>query len=277
MTEFRRVLFRSTEYLSKDEVLQNNQNWALAFKLDKIVLKILMKIRTIGVPLSEMFPEISQGLIAYDKYQGQEEYIIKNRVYHYNEESKPGLKKWLWGEDITKYAVNWNQREWVDYCSGIANPRHPKFFNGKRLLIREITNPSIFSAITSEELYHDPAIIVVLDSPNNINNICAILNSNLGSFYHFNSSPKATKGAFPKILVEDIKNFPVRLANNKNLINDLVNSISTEMESNEYNSIQNIINNIIYRLYDLTYSEVKVIDHDIECKISEAEYNAIEI
>lgn len=275
--DFNLLSNRTTEYLSKDEVLQNNQNWALAFKLDKIVLKILMKIRTIGVPLSEMFPEISQGLIAYDKYQGQEEYIIKNRVYHYNEESKPGLKKWLWGEDITKYAVNWNQREWVDYCSGIANPRHPKFFNGKRLLIREITNPSIFSAITSEELYHDPAIIVVLDSPNNINNICAILNSNLGSFYHFNSSPKATKGAFPKILVEDIKNFPVRLANNKNLINDLVNSISTEMESNEYNSIQNIINNIIYRLYDLTYSEVKVIDHDIECKISEAEYNAIEI
>ena len=275
--DFNTLSNRTTEYLSKDGLLKNNQNWALAFRLDKDILQILIKIRAISTPLSDLFPEISQGLIAYDKYQGQDEYTIKNRVYHYNEESKPGLKKWLWGEDVTKHSINWNQKEWVDYCSGIANPRHPKFFIGKRLLVREITNPSIFCAITDEELYHDPAIIVILDSPNNLNNLCIILNSNLGSFYHFNSSPKATKGAFPKILVEDIKNFPIRLANNQSLMNMLINDIANEKESEGYDNIQNKINNIVYRLYDLTYSEIRVIDPFIEIKISEVDYNAISI
>jgi len=33
----------------------------------------------------------------------------------------------------------------------------------------------------------------------------------------------------------------------------------------------------VYRLYDLTYSEVKVIDPEIEGKISEEEYGRIEV
>lgn len=36
---------------------------------------------------------------------------------------------------------------------------------GKRLLVREITNPSIFAAITEKEQYNDPAIIIVKDNP----------------------------------------------------------------------------------------------------------------
>ena len=42
-----------------------------------------------------------------------------------------------------------------------------------------------------------------------------ILNSRLATFYHFNHSPKATKGAFPKILVQDIKEFPLPEISNK--------------------------------------------------------------
>jgi hypothetical protein len=46
-----------------------------------------------------------------------------------------------------------------DYCDGIANPRDPKFFKGKRILVREITNPSIYATICEDEVYNDPAII----------------------------------------------------------------------------------------------------------------------
>ena len=55
----------------------------------------------------------------------------------------------------------------------------------------------------------------------------AILNSKLATFYHFNSSPKATKGAFPKILVEDIKTFPLPmvLSNEQKNIVSLVDKI----------------------------------------------------
>ena len=41
--------------------------------------------------------------------------------------------------------------------------------------------------------------------------------------------------------------------------------------------IENEIDRIIYRIYELTYDEVKMIDPEIENKISEVDYNAIEV
>ncbi len=184
------------------------QNWALTFKLPKSSINALAEIKSNSVPLVSFFPEISQGLIAYDKYQGQSEQIISSRAFHFSS-YRPGLKKWLWGEDVRKYQVKWNAQEYIDYCNGIANPRDPKFFKNKRILIREITNPSIFAAITSDELYFDPSVLVIMDSQHHLEALSMILNSKFGTFYHFNASPKATKGDFPKILVKDIKEFPV--------------------------------------------------------------------
>lgn len=186
-----------------------SQNWALAFRLTEEEKKVVEDIKADTIPLKELFPETSQGLIAYDKKKGQSDEIIRTRKYHSHTYIE-GYKKWLLGEDVRRYNIKWNDTEYINYCDGIANPRKPKFFKGKRLLIREITNPSIYAAITDEELYHDPSVIVVKDSDKySLELVCGILNSKLGSFYHFNNSPKATKGAFPKILIADINNFPL--------------------------------------------------------------------
>ncbi len=186
-----------------------NQNWGLAFFLEPNVITVINEINHNKKRLGEFFPRISQGLIAYDKYRGQDKKIIENRAYHHST-YQDGYKKWLWGEDVSRYSITWNGKEYIDYCEGIANPRNPIFFTNKRILVREITNPSIFAAITSEELYNDPAIINILGSGlYSIKATLAILNSKLAAFYHFNHSPKATKGAFPKILVQDIKEFPL--------------------------------------------------------------------
>ena len=140
-------------------------------------------------------------------------------MYHFDSFVRPDLKKWLWGSDITRYSVIWNEKEYIDYSDGIANPRQPKFFNGKRVLVREITNPSIYAGYTEEELYNDPSIIIVLDNPvYSIKSLLGIMNSRLATFFHFNNSPKAMKGAFPKLLVRDIKEFPLpNLFSNKAL------------------------------------------------------------
>ncbi|WP_395701013.1 Eco57I restriction-modification methylase domain-containing protein [Aquabacterium sp.] len=188
------------------------QNWALLFKLSPETLSAIEEIRSGAVPLSRFFPETSQGLIAYDKYQGQDKATITSRKYHSRIKHGADWKPWLRGEDVKRYAVTWNGQEYIKYGIGIANPRDPKFFVGRRALIREITNPTIYAAIATEELYNDPSVLVVKDSgstPLSLEVLIAILNSKLGTFYHFNSSPKATKGAFPKILVTDINQFPL--------------------------------------------------------------------
>lgn len=247
------------------QLLMFNQNWGLAFTLNKEKIEVVNKLARIKRTIESCFPEISQGLIAYDKYQGQSDDIIMRRAYHYFE-YKDGLKKWMWGEDVKRYNIIWNNKEYIDYCSGIANPRQPKFFIGKRLLIREITNPSIYASITTEELYNDPAIIIVKDSPAySLEVVLAILNSKLATFYHFNHSPKATKGAFPKILVQDIKDFPL-----PNISEEQKESITTNvnrilrMKSTDPNAdtsaLEYEIDNKVYHLYGLTYDEVLIVD-----------------
>ena len=206
---FEKIIAKPRERIGKSDLLLMNQNWGLAFFLEPNVIMVINKINHNRKKLIEYFPQISQGLIAYDKYRGQDKMIIETRAYHHSTYQN-GYKKWLWGEDVSRYSITWNGKEYIDYCEGIANPRNPIFFTNKRILVREITNPSIFAAITSEELYNDPAIINILDSElYSIKVTLAILNSKLATFYHFNHSPKATKGAFPKILVQDIKEFPL--------------------------------------------------------------------
>ncbi len=264
--DFSELSSRKTMFLSKDDILDNNKNWGLLFKLGGSVLQIISKIKKSSLALNELFPEYSQGLIAYDKYQGQSKETIKNRIYHYSSNEKESLRKFLWGEDVIKYCVSWNGKEWIDYCDGIANPRQPKFFKGNRILIREITNPSIFAAYTDEELYHDPSIIVVLNNDcDSAKFLLAILNSRLASFYHFNSSPKATKGAFPKILVTDIKNFPIpKLSSDQQQpfieLVDKILALKKQNPAADTKALEAQIDTLVYALYELTAEEISIIE-----------------
>lgn len=273
---FQKLILKSEVSISKDDLLFSNQNWGLVFKLPKETLELIIKIKKNSQNLSNLFPDYSQGLIAYDSYQGQSKETIKNRIYHYDNFAKKDLKKWLWGSDVTRYDVTWNGKEWIDYCDGIANPRKPHFFNGQRILIREITNPRIFCAITDEELYCDPSIITVLKSDFlDLKILLAILNSKLITFFHFNSSPKASKGAFPKILIDDIKNFPLPINISdfaKNKLIDLADKMNIDRKDNESDIKIDII---VYKLYNIEYNEVLLIDP--EFNMTKTEYDNYKI
>jgi hypothetical protein len=268
ITNFENLVNQKKLIVTKEIAASNIQNWGLVFKLDKDILTIVDKIKSTETRLIDLFPETSQGLIAYDKYQGQSEDVIKNRVFHHFSNPENKFKRWLYGEDITRYSVSWNEKEYVDYSDSIANPRDPKYFKGKRLLIREITNPRVFAAITTEELYNDPSILIVKECSDSYTMECllAILNSKLATFYHFNSSPKATKGAFPKILVYDINNFPlpkqidIYTQEKINILVDQILNIKLLDNAKETTYLENQIDILVYQLYDLTEEEIKIVE-----------------
>ena len=251
-----------------------SQNWAFAFRLPQSTINSLAMIKKNSNHLSQFFPEISQGLIAYDKARGQTEEFIAKRPFHYDDYHL-GLKKWLKGGDITKYQVDWNGKKYFDYSEGVANPRDPKYFQGKRMLLREITNPSIFAAIVDSEIYHDPGVLVVKDSAFSLEAVALILNSSIGTFYHFNASSKATKGLFPKILVVDIKEFPI--TNNlkqvdQNFLNTIYLLAKYSKKYDLYTQVyQNIIDGIVFELYFPDHMKEMQIDiHQFVKKDSEA-------
>jgi hypothetical protein len=217
--------------------------------------------------LIDYFPETSQGLIAYDKYQGQSKELIKARVFHTSIKTKKSHKKWLYGEDVNRYRIAWNGKEYIDYCDGIANPREPKYFVGERILIREITNPRIYASIVTEELYNDPSVIIVKggNADFSLKALLGIFNSTLATFYHFNSSPKATKGAFPKILVYDVNNFPIPAATpaQQTEIEKRVEKILALKKKTldaDVSALEDEIDQLVYKLYNLTPAEIDIVE-----------------
>lgn len=278
---FGKLVARETRSISFNDIKADfAQNWGLAFFLTQDENYAIGKIEKNTVTLESVFKDVSQGIIAYDKLKGVKKNDIKDRIYHF-ETYHEGCKKWLRGFDVNKYKVAWNttpakrsdkktDREiYVDYDK-IPKARAQKYFMGRRMLIREITNPSLFAAITDEELYHDPAILVVKDSENySLELACAILNSQLAAFYHFRHSPKATKGAFPKIMISDIRNFPLPIINDSNKdcaeqIIKLFDEIQMEIQKEQSDTkaitkLQWQIDYYVFKLYGMDDTDVNII------------------
>ncbi|MCC5943455.1 MAG: hypothetical protein JJT94_00865 [Bernardetiaceae bacterium] len=148
----------------------------------------------------------------YDKYRGHDEETIKNRIWHAEHKKDDTYRRELKGADINRYQLHWNGKLWISYGSWLAAPRDKTFFTSKRILVREITSTHLFCCYTEEEYYNTPSLINIIDKKESVLSLkytLSILNSKLIGWYHNKVSPKARKGLFPKILINDIKNIPI--------------------------------------------------------------------
>ncbi|WP_295154641.1 TaqI-like C-terminal specificity domain-containing protein [uncultured Brachyspira sp.] len=246
------------------------RNWSLIYLKSKENLNIVQKIVSSNtVELEHYYKElVSQGLIAYDKYRGQSEQTIKSRKFHSYKKINDDYKKWLYGEDVTPYSVKWNEKEYFNYCDEVANPRKPFFFNSRRILIREITNPKIYAAYTDEEMYNDPSLIIIVenkDNPKHLLFLLGLLNSKLMTFYHFNSSPKASKGIFPKLLIDDVKKLPIVKTDYKTIdkvCKLVLDIIDLKKENKDISKLEIKIDKIFYKLYNLSDDDIRIIERD---------------
>lgn len=270
--------------MKKEELLKMNQNWGLAFFLQSNVVSIINKLSEFTNVLNDFY-DCSQGYIPYrlsdliNVYGKENGTKIKDeRLWHSTVKSDEYNIQEIYGRDITKYNYK-ATGEYIKYGKHVACYVDLKFFNQPRLLVREITNPTIIACYVEEQYINDPQLLPIIPKCDNdfftIYALWAILNSKLATFYHFNHSPKATKGAFPKILVKDLKEFPLP-AYNKEVFDKLEKYVNTILKSKKENpladtsELENQIDFIVYKLYGLTYDEVLVVDK--ETKITREEY-----
>ena len=128
----------------------------------------------------------------------------------------------------------------------------------------------------SETFINDPQLLPIITRNGEVEDLYilwGILNSRIATFYHFNHSPKATKGAFPKILVQDIKDFPLpEIAQDKKsyLVSLLHEVMEKHQKGESSQTIESKIDLFVYHLYGLTYDEVLIVDP--ETPITREEY-----
>ena len=283
VTAFDALVKKDKQIMSASDLQEMNQNWGLAFMLEPIVIRIVNKIAGQSESVINLY-DVSQGYIPYRKSDLVKSYgktegekIVKQRLWHSaNKESEEYIQE-LYGRDISKYSYK-STGEYVKYGRHLACYVDIRFFNQDRIVVREITNPTIIACRLKEIYVHDPQLIAVIPKDDSsLNILWAVLNSKLATFYHFNHSPKATKGAFPKILVSDVKTFPLPNIDEETriVIDEKVSRILSAKQSDpsaDTTAMENEIDFMVYKLYGLTYDEVLVVDP--ETPITREQYDA---
>lgn len=273
ITSFAELLDNPRTFLRKEDLLKMNQNWGLAFFLSDKVVTLINKLSGNTNSISNYY-DCSQGYIPYRlsdliSVYGKEEgtRIKTQRLWHSKQKTSEYYIQEIYGRDISKYDYSVSG-EFIKYGKHVACYVNPIFFTSPRLLVREITNPTIIACFITDSYINDPQLLPIIAKDGSLESLYylwGILNSKLATFYHFNHSPKATKGAFPKILVQDIKDFPLPVVSNdvKSYITELVKQVlENHSKGLDTKTGEQRIDHLVYHLYGLTYDEVLIVDPD---------------
>jgi hypothetical protein len=201
---------------TKTELLLNSDNLMSLFNQNNEEKLLISKIQNNSI--LKDFYQVSQGFIPYRrsdliKKYGEEEgnKIVDEKQWHSSEKKNDEWRKEIFGKEINRYSYNNIETEFIYYGKHVASYVDPKFFSQERILVREITADKLFCMYITEELYNNPSLINIIDARNilSLKYSLAILNSKLIGWLHNKISPKANKGLFPKILINDVRNIPL--------------------------------------------------------------------
>lgn len=187
------------------------------------------------------------------------ENIIKDRNFESGELSKAKrLDKW-WALSSARSDFDFSQ---------------PKIVCPQR-------SPKNTFAYTEDEWFAASDVYFITNKKNisiNIKYFLGVLNSRLIYYWLYNKGQR--KGDILQLFKGPLLSIPIKLPNAfiEELIVTEVDNVMKLKQSGAKTDLNELkIDTIVFRLYCLTYAEVKLIDPEIEKKISEVDYNAIEV
>jgi len=247
---------------------------------------LINKIKFASQRLSE-FGEAIQGITPYDRYRGQSPDLIKQRGYHYKYKHDKHCGKWLAGEDIARYKLHWSG-EWLRYGPWLGAHREPRFFEGLRLLFREIPGEGKriqATLVPKETFYHGHSITpfkLGQSSSLDLKFLLGVSNSRLVSWLGGLILSNFGKEIFPKLNPKDVKDLPIPRIDISNptdksrhdkmleLVDQMLNlhkqlaATKTDHErtilERQISATDREIDQLVYELYGLTEGEIKIVE-----------------
>lgn len=203
--------FKISEWLS-------DRNLRFNIFISPEVSKLIAKIDKSGIEPIEKYFDFSLGITPYDKYKGHTQKLIEEKGFHSTKKVDKTYVPLISGSNVLKYYVSNKVDEFLKYGEWLGAPRQRKFFTSPRVIVRQIISgnpPSIYAGYTEEELYHTQigfSIIKKIDGKYSPKLLCGLLNSTLINFYHRYKYTDPEKNTFQKILIENCKEFPIKIS-----------------------------------------------------------------
>lgn len=250
------------------ELWQNDSDKRFNIFTTNRVRNLLNKIKDNSVELGTIV-ETSLGITPYDKYKGHDEKTIKNRLFHADTKLDSSYVPLVSGKNIHAFYVSEEIDEYLKYGEWLGAPRERKFFEGEKIIIRQILSGEqqhIIAAYSNKpHFFTQIGFSLILQKGNSVLTkfLVCLLNSELMTFYHRNMFLDVEKVVFQKILIANTKKLPIKLPTDLSPYVDFV-------DCGRYDNGVSKINKLIYKLYDLTYDEVLIVDP--ETPITREEY-----
>jgi type I restriction-modification system DNA methylase subunit/transcriptional regulator len=208
--------FLNSNFLFKHNVSQKrlctNERFIFDLEINDKTINIFNKIDKKSIRLEDIC-DITRGINPYDKYRGQSAEIISSKAYHSDYKKDDTFVPELRGKHINRFIYTWDNLSYVSYGEWLAAPREKKYFEGERILCRQVLSTHLNCCIISEDFIIDQSVFVakLFDENSKLFNakyILLLLTSKLISYY-FRNKANEFDALFPKIKIGEFKSLPV--------------------------------------------------------------------
>ena len=257
--------FNFKNYFNSDSFYQNSKH-NFTVTLDNVNQIVISKILEKSVELSELFSTIS-GIKEYQVGKGKPSQTleqVKNKVFNSNEKIDETYLPELRGKNLSKYSYKW-QNEFISYGIWLAEPRIQSFFEGDKILMRQIpAKKSLIASYVNQTFVVDQtAYIAKAKIDLNILFYLGILNSKL-LFWYFQNINNEFDNLFPKIKVKEFNTLPLpKIEFSNNALGEKVDQILSLKKDNpaaDTSALEREIDFMVYELYGLSEEEIKIVE-----------------
>ena len=196
--------------------------------------------------------------IDINKYSGVKKHLLSFGKERLEQSGKPGSRKKT-GND------------WFETQDQVA---YWKLFDQPKIIWGELSDQAKF---TYDDVGHYLNNTIFMLTGSSLKYLLAVLNSKAAQWYFEKISTTSGMGTnrWLKYKIEQLP-VPVPTEKKEKALTELVGKVLTaKNEKTDSSDLEKEIDSIVFRLYNLTFSEVKVINP--ECALTEKEYNAIKI
>ena len=237
--------------------------------------EFLLKIKKESVLLDDL-TVIKAGLKAYEVGKGnpkQKRADVTNRIYDFDYPFDETTYPYLEGKDVDRY-ISHDNSSFLKYGKNLAAPRTFEIFSQPKIILREITGHhphSLLACYTEETVLFNMSNIAInakKGSEVELKYILGLINSKLISYYFQLNTAKAVRRLFPKIILKDLRKFPIRIPSTTQQLSiiervDKIMNLKKENPATDTSSLEAEIDRLVYELYGVTEEEIEIVEGNV--------------
>jgi len=214
---------------------------------------------------------VKAGIMAYETGKGKPKMSVQdkdNRIYHSTEKLDNSYRKYIDGENVSRYKLTWNG-EYIKYGNNLAAKRDSKLFENPRILVRQIPSQQTYSieaVYVDEDVINDRNSMIITNIKINPYALLGILNSQIMSLWFLMKFDKFQRRIFPQFKINELGEFPIPNMNYE-VQDNLATLVKRIMNENskidpDKKNLENLnfkIDNMVMDIFNLSEEEKNVV------------------